>query len=290
LPAASKSHLAEATAVLARISATMPSLARSDAAVASTIAADPERVVTQSITELAEAAGTSASSVVRCSQSLGFSGFQDLRLALARELGAVGTFSVPDRRGDAPQQVLEYMLTMQVEAIRSVPATLDAEEFEAAAEAIARAGHVVFAGVGSNLGLIQDAGYVGRSVGLRVDAPVDVYSQQTAASLLGSGDACLTISQTGSSRDSVTTQEMARDAGATTIALTGFLRSPLTAVSDHCLVAGNPTVSYDLEAIPTRMAMKAVLDALLLAVALRNRPRTDKVWKRVTAIQLRHVY
>ena len=50
---------------------------------------------------------------------------------------------------------------------------------------------------------------------------------------------------------------MAREAGAMTIALTGFSRSPLTEVSDHCLVAGNPVMTFELDSIPSRMAMKA---------------------------------
>jgi DNA-binding MurR/RpiR family transcriptional regulator len=268
----------------------MPSLAQSDAAVARTIAANPERVVAQSITELAEAAGTSASTVVRCSQRLGFAGFQDLRLALARELGAVGKLTVPDRRGDAPQAVLEYVLAMQLEAVRSVPATLDRHQFEAAVAALSEADRVVFAGMGANLSLIQDAGYIGRHIGLSVDAPLDIYTQQMAASLLGERDACVTISQTGSSHDSVATQSVAREAGATTVAVTGFLKSPLTGVSDWCLVAGNPAMTFELDSIPARMAMRAVLDSLLVAVALRNQGRTAEAWRRATTLQLRNIY
>jgi DNA-binding MurR/RpiR family transcriptional regulator len=290
LPTDVSLSLAQSNAVLARISSAMPSLPQSDAAVARTIAADPERVVSQSISEVAEAAGTAASTVVRCSQRLGFSGFQELRLALARELGAVGSLALPERRGDSPLEALDYVLAMQLESVRSVPATLDRAQFEAAVKAIAKARHLVFAGIGANLGLIQDAGYVGRHIGLSVDAPLDVYAQQLAVSLLGKGDACVVISQTGSSRDSVTTQGLARDAGATTIAVTGFLRSPLTELSDHCLVAGNPVVTFELDSIPSRMAMKAVLDSLLVAVALRDRSRTDEVWKRATALQMRNTY
>lgn len=282
--------LADSTAVLARINAALPSLAQSDAAVARTIAADPERVVTQSITEVAEAAGTSASTVVRCSKRLGFTGFQELRLSLARELGSGGRLAVRDAPGDRPRDVLESVLATQLESVRSVPATLDLEQFEGAAAALASAGRVVFAGIGANLGLVQDAGYNGRNIGLAVDAPLDVQSQQSAASLLGPGDVCVTISQTGSSRDSVATQTIAGEAGATAVAVTGFLRSPLTNVSTYCLVAGNPTMTYELDSIPSRTAMKAVLDSLLIAVALQNRSRTDAVWKRVTAVQLRNVY
>lgn len=282
--------LADRSAVLARISASLPSLSQSDAAVARTIAADPERVVAQSISDLADAAGTSASTVVRCSQRLGFAGFQDLRLALARELGGVGRLAVPDRGDNSPQEVLEYVLAMQLESIRGVPATLDSEQFAAAVSAVATARRIVFAGIGANISMVQDAGYIGRHIGLTVDAPVDVYTQQVGARLLGSEDVCVVISQTGSSLPSVTTQQLAREAGATTIAITGFLKSPLTGVSDLCLVAGNPAVTFELDSITARMAMRAVLDSLLVAVALRDEERTEAAWGKTTALQMRNSF
>jgi RpiR family transcriptional regulator, carbohydrate utilization regulator len=282
--------LADGKAVLARISASLPSLSQSDAAVARVIVSDPERVVEQSISEVADAAGTSASTVVRCSQRLGFSGFQELRLALVRELGAIGRTGIPRSRADGPQAALDNVLAMQVDSVRSIPATLDRAQFDGAVDTLSTAGKVVFAGIGANLGLVQDAGYACRNIGIPVEAPLDVHSQQTAATLLGAGDACVTVSQTGSSRDSIMTAKTARDAGAKTIAITGFLRSPLTEVSDYHLVAGDPTLAYELESIPSRLAMKAVLDALLVTVAMRNPQRTSAAWTRATAIQLRNVY
>jgi DNA-binding MurR/RpiR family transcriptional regulator len=289
-PEQAESSLADETAVLARIRAAIPGLSQSDAAVARAITNNPERVASQSITEVAEDAGTSASTVSRCAQRLGFEGFQALRLAIVRELGPGGKLTVPTRRGDSPLEVLDYVLALQVEAIRSVPATLDRTQFEAAVRAVAKARNVVFGGIGANLGLVRDAGHLAEHIGLAAQAPIDVYSQQFAAQRLHRGDACVVISQTGSSRDSIETQSIARGVGATTIAVTGFLRSPLTEISDHCLVVGNPTMTYELDSVPARMAMKAAVDALLVAVALRNRDRTEQVWALATEIQTRNVY
>jgi RpiR family transcriptional regulator, carbohydrate utilization regulator len=282
--------LADDTAVLARIRAAIPSLPRSDAAVARTITANPERVASQSITEVAEDAATSASTVSRCAQRLGFEGFQALRLAIVRELGPDGKRAAPERRGDSPLEVLDYVLAMQLESVRSVPATLDRAQFEGAVKALAKARNVVFAGIGANLALIHDAGHVAEHIGLSAKAPSDVYAQQFAARRLHDGDVCVVISQTGSSRDSVATQQIAREAGATTVAVTGFLRSPLTELSDYCLVAGQPTMTYELDSISARMAMKAVVDALLVATAARNQPRTDETWAIATEIATRNVY
>ncbi|TIV24931.1 MAG: MurR/RpiR family transcriptional regulator, partial [Mesorhizobium sp.] len=59
-----------------------PALAR----VAETVLAQPDATLRQSITELAETSGSSEASVMRFCRDQGFSGFQDFKQALAKEL------------------------------------------------------------------------------------------------------------------------------------------------------------------------------------------------------------
>jgi DNA-binding MurR/RpiR family transcriptional regulator len=267
----------------------MPALAPSDAAVASLIERDPEAVVVQSISDVADAAGTSASTVVRCAQRLGFKGFQELRLVLARELGAQGSYMSSSPGGTTPTEVLERVLTSQLEAIRNVTATLDLPQFEQAVEAVATAHRVLFIGNANSASLVHHAGFAARQIGLPVEAPTETYAQDSAAALLNPGDACLALSHTGAGRATVATQGLAREAGATTIAITAFTHSPIGEVSDHVLVAGgDPASPYRLESIPARLALHALLDSLLLAVAVRNQPQTDAAFERVMAALLRH--
>jgi DNA-binding MurR/RpiR family transcriptional regulator len=277
------------TGVLARIRAAMPGLAPSDAAVASLIERDPEAVMVQSISDVADAAGTSASTVVRCSQRLGFKGFQELRLELARELGARGSLATVGQREGSSADILEHVLTTEIAVIRNVTATLDLEQFDAAVAAVAAGRRVLFIGNASSASFVHHAGFTGRLVGLAVEAPTETDAQDAAAALLGAGDVCVALTQTGAGRATVATQGVAREAGATTIAITAFTHSPITEVTDHVLVAGgDPSAPYRLESIPARLALHAVLDALFIAVAVRNQPQSDAAFERVMAAFLRH--
>lgn len=74
--------------VAARIHVALPTLVPSDAKVARVILANPDRVLHCTITDLA-AAGTSASTVVRACQRLGFRGFRDLG-AMASRMAHIG--------------------------------------------------------------------------------------------------------------------------------------------------------------------------------------------------------
>lgn len=67
----------------------------------------------------------------------------------------------------------------------------------------------------------------------------------------------------------------ARDAGATTVAVTSFSRSPITEFAQVVLVAGGPETSFLLEAMTSRTAHLSVLDALFVAVAAGTRERAN---------------
>jgi DNA-binding MurR/RpiR family transcriptional regulator len=174
--------------------------------------------------------------------------------------------------------------------VRNIPATLDLEQFEGAVDALCHARRVLFVGNGSSATLVHHAGFTGRLIGLTVEAPTEMTAQELAAANLTPEDACVAFSQTGS-RLTVATQSIARDTGAKTIAITSFTHSPITEVTDFTLVAGGDlSAPYRLQTIPARLALMALLDCLLLAVAERTQPESNVVWDRLTAIQLRHAY
>src|ERR1700742_2626654 len=72
---------------LARLRGLKPTLVPSKRRVAAYILRDPARVATQTITELADAAQTSETTVLRLCHELGVRGYRELRVTLAAESG-----------------------------------------------------------------------------------------------------------------------------------------------------------------------------------------------------------
>ena len=93
------------------------------------------------------------------------------------------------------------------------------------------------------------------------------------AGLPTAADACLAISHTGQTRETLATVTAARAAGATTVAVTSFSRSPLTKIVDAALVAGSRETAFRIEAMSSRLAHAAVLDALRVSLALARPDR-----------------
>ena len=89
---------ARSTSVTVR--ATLPSLPPAGQRVAQLVLADPAGVAGWTITELARRADTSETTVSRFCRAVGFSGYSQLRLTLATEVGRLDAGPVRELGGD----------------------------------------------------------------------------------------------------------------------------------------------------------------------------------------------
>lgn len=255
------------------------------------VLAEPRRLMHQSISEVAAGAGTAASTVVRACRTLGFSGFQELKLALAQDSGT--PISALPREIDeqsSPAEVLATVLHDGEEALHEARITLDTEEFARAVALVSAAERVLFVAVGTSAPLAQDAAYRFTTIGVQAEAPADVHVQHVRARLLGPRDVCVAISHTGATQETLASVRGAVRAGASTIAISSFARSPLSEEVGVTLAAGSREMSYRIEAMSSRIAHLSILDALFVAVALRNPERTELAQATTAHVLSEHRY
>jgi RpiR family carbohydrate utilization transcriptional regulator len=266
-------------AVLAQIRSALPSLRPSDAKVAKAVLAAPGTVTSQTVSELAAAAEVAEATVIHCCKELGFSGFQHLKFALARDHVPASSLLHEQQRLGASSgsaEVIGDVLRSTTQALDDVPGTLDLEQFEAVVQAILAAKRICVIGALPSLMIAEDAAYRLSTIGRPAEAPATDTAQRLACTLLAPGDLCLVISHTGATKQSFAALEAAASAGATTAAITSFARSRLARTVDHALIAGAAAVSVRVEAMASRFAHLAVLDALYVAVVLRDERRAQR--------------
>jgi len=261
--------------LLAHVDGRLPRLQAAEARVARLLLEQPARAIFSSVAELAQEASTSAATVVRCAQKLGFRGFHELKSSLAEELAGSAPALAPIGAAPDPRlAALAQVTAAGAASVRDAAALVDAAAFDATVAALDRARRVLVVGVGSSAALCQDAGSRLTAIGLHAEAPADVHEQHVRARLLSAGDVCLALSHTGASRETLGATATAAAAGASTFAITSFATAPLTALADHALVAATRAVAAWLEPLATRLAHLALLDSLVVAVARRDEPRT----------------
>lgn len=252
-------------AVVARIQTLMPTLQPGERRVAEVFLARPDWTIEASSSDVGAAAGVSRATVVRACQRLGFTGFPQLRVRLARDLGI-------DRPDEAPPEGAFRAFYRTVAASLDVmTALLDDGTVDRAVTLLAGARRILVAGTGLSAPVAAEAAMRLTAIGRPADAPPDQLTQQVQARLLDAADVCLIVSGTGSTGTSLRVAEGARAAGAPVVALTAFARSPLAELATVTLVSAlrRTSISDDITR-SLRVPQTLLVNALVFAVAAHD--------------------
>ena len=273
----------------AHLRARLPDLTPAGRRIGVFVLDSPQELIHLTVTDAADRTATSVGSVVRFCQELGLRGFQDLKLRLAAESGSGrGDLQADVAPDDAPAVVLRKVLQASADAMTDAADTVSGDAFARCVDLLTAATQVLFVGVGTSAPLAADAAYRFRTAGLLTEAPSDVHVQHVAARLLRPTDVCLAISHTGQTRETLAALTAARAAGAATIAVSSFSRSPLTKIADVVLIAGSRETNYRVEAMTSRLAHIAVLDAVYVAISLARPDRARRAQQLSTEMITEH--
>lgn len=247
------------------------SFRKSEKRVADYILRVPHEIVNLSITNLAEKCQVSETSVIRFCKKNGYSGYQNLKINIAmsviapsKQIHEVATHT------DSTYDLIHKVMTANKTAIENTVQLLNPEQVERAIEAISKSKRLEFYGMGGSGAVAIDAQHKFFKYGISCIAYSDTHMQAMSASTMQKGDIAFAISHGGSSIDLVESLKVAREAGATTIAITGSIKSPITKVADIILAAVAKEQSFKLEPMSSRIAQLCIIDVLAIGVALRK--------------------
>ncbi|AZI58718.1 MurR/RpiR family transcriptional regulator [Nakamurella antarctica] len=251
----------------ARLATLADSLHPTERKVANEIASDPNGVLESTAQELADRLSVARSSVIRTCQRLGYRGYPQLRVALARQLAVAPPPPV------APDDALGALRADVARIAARLPESLGmltTEVLNAAVTAIATSTRVLCVANGLSGPLAVDLALRLTATGRPAEYIGDSLGQQIAARQLTAEDTLVVISGSGANRGSLAVAEAAALTGATLIVITSFAATPLTELADVAIVIASVHDSFggELEH-PSRIAHTVFLHALLPQVAER---------------------
>jgi DNA-binding MurR/RpiR family transcriptional regulator len=265
---------------LTRIRAALPQMSRIAGRIAGYVLDNPAEVVGMSITELADATEASEGSVINFCRGIGLSGFQHLKLSLAQEIVQPVQFIHEDlSRDDTTEAVCRKVFHSGIQALRDSLSVLDPQALAAAVDIIRSAKRVEIYGIGSSAPIAEDVHYRMLRIGLDARVVTDSHIQAISASRCGPDVAVLTISHSGSTNETVASTRLAHEAGAKTVVITNFGRSPIQAFADIVLFTMARETRFRTEAMTSRIAQLCVIDALIAALALADYERSTEILK-----------
>jgi DNA-binding MurR/RpiR family transcriptional regulator len=261
--------------ILVRIRSLMPSLAPAEQRVARLAVSDPAQAARWTISDYAERAQTSGTTIVRFCRAIGLDGYPALRIALAAAAGhdAAGTWRLvsgdigPD---DSVTEVVQKVGHADARAIEETVAHLDADALGKVADALIAARRIDVYGVGASGLVALDLQQKLHRLGKVIYASTDAHTALTSASMLGREDVAIGVSYTGTTIDTIDPTRLARSNGALTVALTNHPRSPLAEQADYVFMTAARETTFRSGAMTSRIAQLAVVDCLFAVVAQRN--------------------
>jgi DNA-binding MurR/RpiR family transcriptional regulator len=274
--------------ILVTIRSLLPNLAPVERRVAQAVLDDPQGVAWRSISELARACGTSATSVVRFCRAVGLRGYPDLRLELAGAVArddatAVAAASHDIDPGDDAATITSKIAYADARAVTDTASHLDIAILVQVTEALAKAGRIDIYGVGASGFVALDLQMKLQRIGRPAFAWPDPHMAISSAALRGAGDVAIGLSHTGTTVDTIDALREARSHGATTAAVTNVPWSPITEVADFVLITAARETAFRSGATTSRIAQLTVVDCLFVTLAQQDLPGTRVALERTFA-------
>ena len=264
-----------------RITLAIPGMRPSERKVADIVAGQPERVLSLGISALAAASDVSDPTVLRFCRGIGFQGYQDFKLGLARSLALSGAAVRRDIAADDKVPAFVTKVCAQTSAaLRAFRETTDWGQLERAIEVLALAPRIECHGVGASGAVAIDAQNKLFRLGVPVTAYVDPHMQAMSAASLNPGDVLISFSYTGRAREILASARIAREQGVDVVAVT-VAGTPLADIASHpiCLPRIEDTDQYTPGT--SRLLQLIVVDVLEIGVAQKRGPGLSPKLRRI---------
>ncbi len=278
--------------VLKKINAQLDVMAPADRQIGQFILDNPDQMLRLSSGALAAETGRSQSSVVKFSQKLGFTGYQELKLAVSeakaqeRHTTAPGMIHGSIEVGDSYLTILQKLIGSKMLAMQQTLSVNSEQEIERALTALDDARRIHMAGVGASSLVARDFSYKLMKLGRNVLHDSDSHVQMANVSTLRSGDVLFALSYSGASIETLKIGELARDRGATVIAVTGISGGPLAQVAHIQLLTVADEERVRSSAITARDAQLMLTDLLFILLVQRQTDANDYVHNSELAVSV----
>lgn len=238
--------------------------------IASFISNYPEKIIHGTINQVAVELDLADSTVFRFCKRLGYSGFQDMKIAIASEQSSnLNEIHEKIEKSDDEKTVLEKIFQSNLQTLEDTLDVIDEEYFSEAVDKILGSNRVEFFGAGGSNAVAMDGYHKLIRTGLSINYQVDSHLQMMSASQLKKGDVGILISHTGHTKDILEILDVLKENEVFTIGITGFAGSPLNQEADISLNTLSEETDFRSEALASRIAQLTILDALYVNVMMK---------------------
>lgn len=229
--------------------------------VAELILQNPQEAVNSNVAELAKRSGVSEATVVRMCHHLGYKGYYQFRLMLAKDIGRDAQ-QENEELESAPNSITK-IFQEYANTLTAIGENINENDIKECVNMIktCKQAHILAVGNTTPLSL-----YMGFRLGrLGVKCTYDIAPEYflNHVNLADKEDIIIAISQSGSSRQVIQGMELGKEKGLKMIAITGYKQSPISELADYVLISNNKKESFNYYKNYAHLNETAMIDALL---------------------------
>jgi len=252
-------------------------LSEKEKKVADYIIANPEKIIHNTINEVAEDLQVADATVFRFCKRIGFKGYQAMKIALASEIiEPIQQIHEEISENDNEKTVADKIFHSNIRTLENTLQILDGSSLQKAVGLLMNATRVEFYGTGGSNVVAMDAFHKFVRTGIKAFAFIDSHFQLMSASQLGENDVAVVISHSGTNKDTLNILKTAKKNGAKTIGITSFPKSPICQFSDVALYTSSEETEYRSEALSSRIAQLSLIDALYVNIMVLNKEKAKQ--------------
>ncbi|MGU8478312.1 MurR/RpiR family transcriptional regulator [Clostridium perfringens] len=236
--------------------------------IADYILENKDDVINFSAQELADRVDGSAAGVVRFSKKLGFKGFTNLKVELAKDNEEFNNdFNEIIREDDDIKVMVKKAITANITTLEKTSRLINFDSLSEAIEILKNSKKIYIYGIGASGLVALDFQYKLLRIKKEAIYNLDSHIQLATASIIDKEDVAIGISYSGETREVTLAIDEAKRIGAKTIAITKMGRNnKLSNSADISLYIPNEEKEMRLGAISSRISALTLIDLLYLGI------------------------
>ncbi len=267
---------------LQRIHSMYSQLSEKEKLIADYITSNPQRIIHSTINQISDDLMIADATVFRFCKRLGFKGYQAMKIALASEIvNPIQDIHETIEEDDSELGVTHKVFHANTSALENTKGILDTQPIQEVVSVITKAKSLSFFGHGGSGIVALDAQPKFIRNGVPSPGYPDSHLQLMAISQLTEQDVAFLISHSGSNKDILDALDVAKKNGVTTVAITNFVKSPLSKNADYTLYTVSKETEYRSEALASRIAELTIIDALYVNYCMVNQDQAQQATKKM---------
>ena len=272
--------------IIHKIRFTRQKMGPAERKIADYILENTQNIISDSISELAKKCNCGNATVVRFAKRLDFSGYQAMKIGIARELNSTSSIGSEITPEDSCYDIFKKRTNEILVALNNTENVLDAELLEKVAQIIMNAKRIVVLGLGNSASIAQDAAHKFLRLGFNAQACCDNHMQAIIASHLDRNCVAIGISHSGSSKDIIQALQLSKIGNAITICITNYGKSPIVDVCDYSLFTKANETQHSILAMSSRIAQLTILDSIYTYIVINtDKHSAQEIYKTEFALQ-----